>query len=136
MKLHTNLSRVDIYEALYAAKRKGRVTPDIEFVVMDIAGSRTHRTAYEIQLGTYDKDSLPEGTRDQHGKKMRVRRFKNSGHSGAGNVYSATWDEWGWFMREVFDREFDSRFGGLGKTAWGYKDVDDFHEKTDWQFTG
>lgn len=91
MRLHTNLTYAQVYGALHAAQRKrGKITADVSFVDLDdIYGSpkefksATHPRAFEVQLGTYDQHSLPAGTKDQHGKKMNVRRFKNSGTRGA-----------------------------------------------------
>lgn len=134
MRLHTNLDAKDIYSALEAAKIQGNVTMDVMFVVFSAHGSRTNERAFELQLGTYEKDTLPTGTVDQYGKAMRVRRYKNSGQYGADSVYSATYFEWGWLMLEIFSRDPNARWGGLSKYSFGYHNVEDFHEKTDGRF--
>lgn len=146
MRLHTQLTGPDVGNALLRAKKAGRVTEDVQFTVFGTYKSRTHAYAYEIQLGTYDKHSLPEGTVDQHGKKMHVRRFKNSGNSGASseygyyeNVWAATYDEWGWFIAEIFKADPTARWGPKpkpGRTGYGiYASPDDFHEKTHGNFS-
>jgi hypothetical protein len=141
MRLHTKLTYAHVYGALKAAKDKGKITTDVMFVNdKGPARSSTHQYAYEIQLGTYNKDSLPEGYKDQHGKKMNVRRFKNSGNSGATSgwyepaVWSATYDEWGWFIVEIFAADPTARWGGIGKSTSGYRNLDDFHVKTNGRF--
>ena len=141
MKLHSKLDYTEILDALAAAKKAGHVTPDVQCVVFDgPRGSRTHRRAFEIQLGTYDKDSLPEGYKDSRtGKNMRVRHYKNSGSSGAhnewatgGSIWSATYDEWGWFMAETFKLDPDALWGS--RAGWGYDGEENFHDKTEDRF--
>jgi hypothetical protein len=123
--------------ALRQAKEAGQVTPDVIFVDGLVQyRSMTHPRAFEVQLGTHDKFSLPPGTTDQYGKKMRVRRYRNSGSSGASSawvtggcpVWAATWHEWGWFMANVFAMDPDARFGGA--TGWRYAGEADFNRKT------
>lgn len=140
MILHTSLTERQARNALYRAQAAGLVTPDVGFAVFRARGSRTHARAIEVQLGTPDKWSLPEGTTDRHGKRMRVRRYKNSGTRGATSewntgmpLYAATWHEWGWLMAFTFTADPQARFGGL--TGWGYRDARDFHYKTGNEFT-
>ena len=133
MRLHTNLASSDVQFALHEAKRRGLVTNDVHFVVYARHGSNSHDRAFELQLGTYDKHSLPAGTTDQYGKNMHVRRYKNSGTFGAESVYAATYYEWGWFMLEVFKRDPNALFGSVA--GHGYNGVDDFHEKTHGTFS-
>ncbi len=136
MRLHTKLSYAYVYAALKRAKDAGRVTPDVQFLDLEPHKSRTHPFGWEIQLGTYDKYSLPAGTVDQRGKAMRVRRYKNSGTRGAAgsdgwvtpSAYAATWHEWGWFMAAVFEADPDARWGSL--KGWGYRSLGDFTVKT------
>jgi hypothetical protein len=147
MKLHTRLTYGQVHQALHRAQTKGKITQDVTFVTDSSDGmigpnrSQTHARSFEIQLGTHNKTSLPAGYTDQNGHKMKVRRFKNSGGRGAtsglyGNepVWAATYDEWGWFIMEVFGMDPEARFGGLGKSDWGYRSLDDFHAKTDGRF--
>ena len=141
MKLHTSLNETEVHAALTRAQLAGHVTPDVHFPVYAQERSQTHPYGYEIQLGTYNQHSLPDGTKDQYGKTMRVRRFKNSGGSGASNVYAATWHEWGWFMAEVFQADPNARWGGnpdksrRPEYVYGYASLSDFNAKTGNQFT-
>ena len=137
MKLHTSLSTTDVYQALSRAQKAGHVTPDIDFQGgLTVLGSRSHERAFEVQLGTHDKASLPAGYTDQNGRKMTARRYKNSGGSGTASgadcsVWSATWHEWGWFMAEVFRADPGAMFGS--KSA-GHHGADDFSAKTHGEF--
>lgn len=125
MRLHTKLDYIGVAYALQQAKRAGYVTGDVMFAGgLKPYGSRTHPGAFEVQLGTYEKDSLPEGYRDQNGQRLHVRRFKNTGDSGASsewatgeNIWAATWDEWGWFIAYVFAADPDARFGHYASYA-------------------
>lgn len=140
MKLHTSLSGTEVHQALSRAQAAGHVTPDVHFAVYGNVNSQTHARGYEIQLGTYDQHSLPPGTKDQHGKTMHVRRFKNSGNGGADSVWAATWHEWGWFIAEIFAADPGARWGGNPERSrnpeyvWGYSSPDDFHAKTGDEF--
>ena len=133
MKLHTKLSGTEVREAMEAAKLAGKVTPDVYFVEYDHGNSRTHAHRFEIQLGTDDKHSLPAGTVDQYGRRMNVRRYKNSGNSGANSgflaeeIYAATWDEWGWFIAEIMRRDPEAVFGT-------YRGIESFNAQTDSKF--
>ena len=151
MKLHTSLTGTEVREALSRTKARGLITSDVHFVVWDTSvPSRTHPVGIDFQLGTYEKNSLPPGTTDQHGHKMNVRRYKNTGNRGAnsdspwaGNegIWAATWHEWGWFITEVFAADPAARFGqdparcARPEYAWGYASPEAFHAKTNYQFT-
>lgn len=143
MRLYTSLSEQQVHSALNRVKAAGLATPDIVFTAsFATRPSRTHARSVQVQLGTLDKHSLPPGTRDQHGKVLRVRRYKNSGNRGAASerargeaVWAATWHEWGWFMAEIFAADPGARFGAATGPSWGYRDAADFHEKTGNQFS-
>jgi hypothetical protein len=151
MKLHTNLTGAEVCKALSRAKARGLITSDVHFVIWDKdTPSRTHPHGIDLQLGTYEKDSLPRGTLDQHGHKMNVRRYKNTGNRGAnsdsewaGNegIWAATWHEWGWFIAEIFAADPAARFGAnparcaRPEYAGGYASPADFHAKTGYRFT-
>jgi hypothetical protein len=113
--------------ALTTAKEAGRITRDVHFVNSSAHASTKRDRAFEIQLGTYFRDSLPADYTDQNGRKMNVRRYKNDGADGASSVYSATWDEWGWFIAGIFAADPDAVFGF-------YKGADDFNAKTNGKF--
>ena len=141
MRLHTNLDRIDLSYVMKQVKDQGLVTGDVMLMSDEPHKSRTHPRAFELQLGTWDKNSLPAGYRDQYGHKMNVRRYKNSGDSGATNewnrgeaVWAATWHEWGWFMAAVFAMDPEARFGELARHH--YKGTSDFNAKTDGVFAG
>jgi hypothetical protein len=134
MKLHTSLTDVQVSNALYRARLKGLVAPDVYFTVFVSGRSRTHPHGYKLQLGA-DDNYLPPGTTDQHSKRMRVRRTR-AGQSGAAR-YAATWYEWGWLITEIFTADPGARWGSdpaRAKYAWGYFSPEDFHVKTDGQF--
>lgn len=124
MKLHTSLLMTDIGNALTRVKELGLVAEDIRFMQFTIEGSRSRPYGYRIQLGTYNQHSGP----------TRSRRYKNSGRSGAttgydGNdrVWAATYDEWGWFIGEIFLMDPSARFGS-------YDGAMDFYEQTGGRF--
>lgn len=126
MKLHTSLSATDVQRALDAAYYTGKVAANVTFVQFTPSPSRSCRHGYLVQLGSYDQ-SIPEGTTDQHGKVMRVRRFKNSGDNGAFYVWAATYDEWGWFIARIFALDPKAKFGP-------YRGPLHFHQETEGKF--
>lgn len=128
MRIHTNLNGEVPYQvekALQSAKDNGKVGQSVGFAVFKPHGSRTHKKAYEVQLGTEVNDDLTPGTVDQFGKEMRVRRNRNS--SGGYGPFAATWHEWGWFLSELFDAD-----PSLMTTY--YRDRLDFDRKTEYAF--
>jgi hypothetical protein len=135
VKLHTSLDYMGVAFALKKAKDDGHVTDDVCFQGgLKPSGSRTHPRAFEVQLGTDDKTSLPGGYTDQRGNRMNVRRYKNSGSCGAGSVYAATWDEWGWFMANVFATDPQAVFGSVTGREHSYRGEADFHAQTGGKF--
>jgi len=128
VRLHTKLYWDDINQALKTAQRKGRVGKSVVLAVSEQHESRSHARAFEIQLGSAfgDGSSLPPGAANRYGKPQKMRRARNFP---GGDVYrfAATWHEWGWFMREVFELDRAARWGGAG---WGYKNLADFNDKT------
>lgn len=112
MKLHSDVLKwPDVQAALVAAKDTGNVARHVYFEMLEERGSRSRKNGFDIQLGTYTK--IP-------GDK---RRYKNSGDSGASNVYAATYDEWGWFIDAIFNADGAAIFGP-------YNGKDDFHSQT------
>lgn len=114
MKLHTNLSHyTDVTAALRRAKDAGHVDQGVYFEVLEYAGSRSHPGAFEVKLGWYGEKVKGDG-----------RRWTNTGNRGAGTGnYAATWDEWGWFIAELFRADPGAAFGH-------YKTEAMFHEMT------
>lgn len=114
MRIHiSNPTGLTVDGALRTAKEQGKVTPDVHTVVFTHHGSRTHRTAVEVQLGTYDKTTGP----------TKSRHYKNSGTHGADSIWAATYDEWGWFLSALFAVDPTAKAGP-------YNGERDFHEKT------
>jgi hypothetical protein len=142
MRLHTKLTCAEVHRALEQAKKAGHVAPDVRFTTESVHSSVTHLRAFEVQLGTYCKTSLPAGYTDQHGHRLSVRRYKNSGAGGAASddeygrcaVWAATWHEWGWFMAGVFAADPGARFGTA--KGWHYAGRADFDRKTEGVFRG
>ena len=114
MKLHTRLRNPEIAACMIRAKQAGHMAADIEFTQFAHENSRSHWRGMLIQLGTTDRFSRPG---------PGSRKFKNSGSLGAGSLYAATRDEWGWFIAEVFAADPDAVFGP-------YRSPEDFREKT------
>lgn len=135
MKLHTNLRSGEIYDAMHNAHEKYGVSVHVNVADLVYRQSRSHERAFDIQLGANVNDDLPLDYVDQHGKRMRKRRTRNSGNSGTfyglppgPGRYAATWHEWGHFMSEVFKMDPDARFDRV------YDGAEDFHEKTNGEF--
>lgn len=119
MRLHSNTLRyADIYGALKAAKDAGKVDGLVQFETFEDKGSRSRSRAYEIQLGWYGDKQPGDG-----------RRWKNTGNRGAdseyngGGCYAATYDEWGWFIAELYKMDPELIFGH-------YKTRDTFNSMT------
>jgi hypothetical protein len=107
MRLHSNILRYShIHSALEAAKAAGKVDRSVQFETLDDKGSRTRDHAFEVQLGWYGNKVAGDG-----------RRWKNSGNRGANSydngtgVYAATYDEWGWFIAELYRIDPNLVFG-------------------------
>jgi hypothetical protein len=90
MRIHTNLSESEVRSALYEAGLTG--------VYMDtrkVFASRKRPNGFDVTL-------FAEPGQDRNGKK---RRHKNSGNYGAGYSYAATYDEHGWWMAKLFEKD-------------------------------
>lgn len=106
MKLHTNnLLEADIRKALAKARSKGRITGGTDIQVLERQGSRSHTNGFEVRIGV----DYPDG----------IHKRKNMDNS----AYASTWEEWGWFIVELFAMDMDIKFGP-------YKDWTTFHELT------
>lgn len=114
MKLHSDkLTDDDVREALGQAKAAGKVTQDVCMVQFMPGGSRSRARSWAIQLGTEDKTSGP----------TKSRHYKNSGQYGRSQVWAATYDEWGWFIAQLFAVDPDATFGP-------YLGLDSFNAQT------
>lgn len=119
MKLHSNiLTESDVRDALERAKKRGHVDRLTVFDVLDAKGSRTRKNAFEVHLEWIGDKVKGDG-----------RRWTNSGKRGADSydngrgTYAATYDEWGWFIAELFDKDENAVFGH-------YKGMDSFNSQT------
>lgn len=116
MRIHSDiLEHKDIVHALRTQRDLGRVGPNTYTAVLNEHGSRKRARAWEIKLEAIEK--IPGDG----------RRFGNSGGYGSTSQttgeYSATYDEWGWFLAELYRLDPDLI------TPY-YENVQDFHEKT------
>lgn len=112
MRLHSDsITYANIQTALRDAKDEGHVHEDVYFHILETRGSRTRSGAFEIQLGCTDK------------VKGDGRGWKNTGNRGADSgeygTYAATYDEWGWFIAELYELDRDLVFGHY-KTFEGF----------------
>lgn len=99
MKIHSDkITAAHMYDAAHKA--------GVDFERMDQKGSRSKARAFDFLL-TGSSNRRP-----------------NSGHRGAtGDVYAATWDEWGMFLAYLFDVDPDAK-------ATYYDNAEDFHWQT------
>jgi hypothetical protein len=94
MKLHANnLIEADIRAALNRARAKGRITGGTDILVLERQKSRSHTNGFEVRIGV-----------DYHDGTHKRRNMDNS-------AYAATWEEWGWFIVELFMAEEGIKFG-------------------------
>jgi hypothetical protein len=111
MKLHSDtLTLTDIREAFTSQYRSGNIVGGIEFITLEERGSRTRANGFEIRLGSEYADGI-------HKRKTN----DNSGN------YAATYDEWGWFISELFAKDPDAVFGN-------YKGLADFDVQTSYKY--
>lgn len=114
MKLHTNLSMSDVFDAARIAHA--------DVVDIDQVGSRCRDHGFVVTL---EGDSKRRPNSGQRGA---------GGRSGAGTGYAATWDQWGVFFAVLFDRDPQMIAGSSPKSA-AYDGRLDFHNKTGDRFT-
>jgi len=130
MRLHTNLTELDLWNALRKAVSDGHITADVWFDPIEAHGSSTHPRAFEIQLGASNGGNLPAGYVNQYNKRQKCRRVRNAANPEL--RFSATWHEWGWFLAEIFEMDPTARVGGKKNPV--YNGRDDFDCKTHYQF--
>lgn len=129
MRLHTKLTYGAVYAALRDAKKAGHVAEDVQFAGFTTHSSRSRDHAFEVQLGVPKSGPyvpLPADYKNQFGKRQKTRRTSQHGEN-----YAATWHEWGWFMSAVLNLDPEAVWGSV---SYGYNGVDDFNEKTRYQF--
>lgn len=101
MRIHTDtLTTSDLWQAARIAWVDMEVTTH---------GSRSRDHAFNVTL------------------RGNSKRRPNTGKNGAANEFAATWDQWGVFLAELFDRD-------NGMTAGQYSDADKFHRMTAGRF--
>lgn len=118
MRLHTDTLRAShVRDALIAEQAAGRIARTVTFRTLVEHGSRSHATAIEVQLTSYDKEP-GDG-----------RRRGNDGSYGAmADDYAATYDEWGWLIAAVYAQDADAVWGSV-KNPY-YANRFDFDRKT------
>lgn len=110
-------------EALKNCKDRGQIANHVTFDVLDTKGRRGGGSALEIQLRANGHD--------------RGRRPRNSGSGGAvrsstyfgGPNLAATYDEWGFFIEEMFSLTGGEMLVGSPSMPQ-YASLKDFHHKT------
>jgi hypothetical protein len=109
MRIHTDtLSAMHVINATHHADRVSgaRVRPER----LEQRGSRSHTRAFDVILSS-------DGT-------LTRRRTQTNR-----DAFSATWDQWGYFLGYVFAADPGATVPGV------YSDAADFHEKTGGKFT-
>lgn len=110
MRIHTNrLTEQDLRDALRNASGKA---PQVTLTVQGQHGSRSHNKAFEVAL---------------RGEGRRHTKRPNTGITGAGSEYAATYDDWGWFLAYLFESDEQA-------TAGPYRGHDDFDRKTKYAY--
>lgn len=121
MRIHTDtLTESDLYRALHAAwgdddARNHTGHGHFWLVKAEKHGSRKRDHAFEVALagdGTVSKRRRNPGT---------------SANRSAQEDYAATWDQWGWFLAELFKRD-------PNMTTQYYATEAEFHAKTQGKF--
>lgn len=116
MRLHTKLTINDVRNALQTAKEAGKCSVLVSFDKLEIHQSRKREGAFEVKLRWNGMKIKGDG-----------RCWTNSGSAGSGGHYAAMYDEWGWFIAELFKADPEAIFGS-------YDGVDGFNSSTNYQF--
>jgi hypothetical protein len=121
MRLHTDtLTADDIRAALTTEKEGGRIARTVHFDTLTEHRSTTHARAFEVKLGSFEK-APGDG-----------RRWGNSGGYGATSRttgdYTATHDEWGFFLASLYASDPAIVVGGASHPI--YRDAADFDTQT------
>jgi hypothetical protein len=115
MRIHTdNLTADDLRDALDATG----FSEGVRLAECYAHRSRSRHHAFEVGL-----EALPG--RDRNGKARRPRA--NGYDAGSSYTKGATYDEWGYWIAELFARDETLIFGP-------YRDADDFERKTRYAF--
>lgn len=107
-----------IFNARKAAILAGKISTDVHIADgYEVRGSRTHVGAVSFSLEFMGEKVVGDG-----------RRYRNSGNYGASRELSATWDEHGHIMAQIFEIDPTARFGSAAQPI--YDGRDDFHKQT------
>lgn len=103
--------------AMKECQAAGTIAPHVRFKTLETKQRRGTGSALEVQLEATQRD--------------RGRRSGNSGSYGAmqDGTYSATYDEWGFFLAALYRLAGDDMICGTPKYPH-YSNADDFHYKT------
>lgn len=135
MRIHSDkITADDCYDALNLARQRGKVTGDVTFDPITAYNSQDKARAYEIQLGASVPGGLPENYVNKYGQRQKCRRVRNSVQGSGSYRFSATWEEWGWFIAYLYRADPNARWGSVKYPV--YKDRDHFHRETHGQFAG
>ena len=114
MRLHSDiLTDNDIRNALADSE----VPSHVGFDKFISGGSRTRKHAWDLHLAT---DTKIAGDKRRHGN-------PGNGRAPRSDAYAATYDEWGYFIARLFEKDPNAIFGN-------YKGQDDFDSQTTWKF--
>lgn len=108
MRVHSDtLTPDDFYLAAWAVRADA---PHIYINQIGVYGSRSRARAFDVAL---------------RGRGARHTRRPNSGSYGAAQGdFAATYDDWGYWLAELFRRDPNARVGSI------YNGRDDFHART------
>lgn len=111
MRIHAdNLTAGDVWHAADTVLQRTGAPFHLD---MTVRGSRSRARAFDV-VGTSD------GT--------LTRKRTNPGTGGGNRGYSATWEQWGWFLAALFAKDDTVTIPRV------YADAADFHDKTDDRF--
>lgn len=127
MRLHTSLTAGEVVLALGNARKAGEVHPSVRADSLSLHGSRTHKRAFEVQLGSSSHEVL-DGEANRYGLPQKTRRVRNGKARDGERKWSATYGEWGHFIAVVYEMDPKAVFAG------SYESREDFHEKTGYRF--
>lgn len=110
MKIHTNLTEGELRATM---ARSG--LDDVTLHIVGTGRSRTHAKRFEVALRGHGGRHKRPPYRPILGRHERER--------------AATHDDWGWWLREVFEMDWTARCGK-------YDGRDDFEARTRYEYTG
>lgn len=121
MRIHTKLERHQIVAALRDAKRWGQISQSVSFDRLDEHRSTKAPRRFDVKLEAWAKQ-------DDDGRRQ-INTGTTGAPSGSGGapIYAATYDEWGYFLAGIFERDADAimdqyadRASFLRQTGYSY----------------